>query len=129
MNVSLKPIVELAYQTFEVELEGIKATISSGDVLIPFEADLIINPYDCKEKIYYGFFNLYDGVEFRKFNEKKVKFKVGPVEDHEFFYLITLYYYVSWLKEHDLLLSKEFVIRHYFLDDPFKKVIAEKLSR
>jgi hypothetical protein len=124
---ALKQLISLPYNNFEVCKDGIRATTYSGDVWIPFEDDLIINPYDCKERLYRSFYHIYDGIEFKKFNEKKVKFRVGPVEDYEFFYLITLYHYVNWLNEHELLLSEEYVKEHYFLSDPFKKAIAEKI--
>jgi hypothetical protein len=127
MNASLKQIVDHPYRSFEVGKEGIRATTSSGDVWALFENDLIINPYDCRDRIYISFYNVYDGIEFKKFDEKKVKLKLGPVEDHEFFYLIVLYHYVNWLYEHDLILSDDYVKEQYFLSDPFKQVIAEKI--
>jgi hypothetical protein len=100
----------------------------SGNAWIPFEDELIINPYDCMVKIF-AIFNkkIYDGIQFSKFNEKEIKFQVGPVEDHEFFYLITLHHYLNWLNENKLILNEEHVKEHYFLSDPFKKSIAEKI--
>jgi len=125
---SLKRITYLPNSNFEICTNGIKATSHSGDVWIPFEDDLIINPYDCMVKFFISFDKLiYDGIQFKKLNEKDIKFQVGPAEDHEFFYLITLYHYLNWLNENELILNEEHVKEHYFLSDPFKKTIAEKI--
>ena len=125
---SLKRITYLPNSNFEICTDGIKATSHSGDVWIPFEDDLIINPYDCMVKILISPDKLiYDGIQFKKLNEKDIKFQVGPAEDHEFFYLITLYHYLNWLNENELILNEEHVKEHYFLSDPFKKTIAEKI--
>ena len=125
---SLKRITYLPNSNFEICTDGIKATSHSGDVWIPFEDDLIINPYDCTVKFFSFSENcIYDGIQFKKINEKDIKFQVGPAEDHEFFYLITLYHYLNWLNENELILNEEHVKEHYFLSDPFKKTIAEKI--
>jgi hypothetical protein len=79
------------------------------------------------ERIFSFFLFTYDGIEFKKINEKKPKVKIGPVKEHVFFYLMILDHYVNWLKEHELILNEEYVKEHYFLSDPFKKSIAEKI--
>ncbi len=125
---SLKRITYLPNSKFEICTDGIKATSPSGDGWIPFEDELIISPYDCMLKMFtISDKNVYDGIQFSKFNVKEIKFQVGPVEDHEFFYLLTLYHYLNWLNENKLILNEEHVKEHYFLSDPFKKSIAEKI--
>lgn len=125
---SLKRINYLPNSNFEICPDGIKVMSPSGEALIPFEDELIISPYDCMLKMFAIFDKkIYDGIQFSKFNEKKIKFQVGPVEDHEFFYLLTLYHYLNWLNENKLILNEEHVKEHYLLSDPFKKSIAEKI--
>jgi len=125
---SLKRINYLPNSNFKICTDGIKATSPSGEALIPFEDDLIINPYNCMLKMFgTSGKKIYDGIQFSKFNVKEIKFQVGPVEDHEFFYLLTLYHYLNWLNENKLILNEEQIKEHYLLYDPFKKSIAEKM--
>jgi hypothetical protein len=128
IHSSLKRITYLPNSNFKICTDGIKVMSHSGDVWIPFEDDLIINPYDCMVNLFGSSDKfIYDGIQFSKFNEKEIKFQVGPVEDHEFFYLLTLHHYLNWLNENNLILDEEYVKEHYFLSDPFKKSIAEKV--
>jgi hypothetical protein len=125
---SLKRVNYLPNSNFEICPDGIKVMSPSGEALIPFEDELIINPYDCIVKFFvYSGNRIYDGIQFSKFNEKEIKFQVGPVEDHEFFYLLTLNNYLNWLNENKLILNEEYVKEHYLLSDQFKKSIAEKI--
>jgi len=125
---SLKRINYLPNSNFEICPDGIKVMSPSGEALIPFEDELIISPYDCMLKMFtISDKNVYDGIQFSKFNVKEIKFQVGPIEDHEFFYLLTLYHYLNWLNENKLILNEEHVKEHYLLSDPFKKSIAEKI--
>lgn len=125
---SLKRVNYLPNSNFEICTDGIKVSSFSGDAWIPFEDELIISPYDCMVKVFAIFHKyIYDGIQFNKFNEKEIKFQVGPAEDHEFFYLLTLYHYLNWLNENELILNEERVKEYYFLSDPFKKTIAEKI--
>ncbi|MHA1374894.1 MAG: hypothetical protein ACTSR7_11400 [Promethearchaeota archaeon] len=125
---SFKRMNFLPDSNFEICSDGIKATSNSGDVWFPFEDKLIIGKYDSLEKTF-GFFNpeIYDGIEFKRFNDKNRLFQVGPVENHEYFYDIVMYHYLNWINQNDLILKEEQIKEKFYLSDPFKGAIAEKV--
>lgn len=126
---SYKKINYLPDSNFEVCSDGIKAISNSGDVWIPFEENLIIGSYDCIEKGFTSLFtpDINDGIEIKKFNRKNRLYQIGPVEDYEYFYDIVMYHYLKWLDQNDLILKEEQIKELFFLSDPFKGAIAEKI--
>ncbi len=112
---------------FEVCSDGIKATSNSKEVWFPFKDNLIIGKYEITEKVFISRYDVYDGVEFKKFNEKNRLYQVGPVEDYEYFYDIVMYHYLKWLDQNDLILKEDQIKDKFFSSDPFKGEIAEKI--
>ncbi|MHA1671412.1 MAG: hypothetical protein ACTSV5_12660 [Promethearchaeota archaeon] len=113
---------------FKMCSDGVKATSNSGDVWFPFEDKLIIGKYNSLEKAI-SFFNpeIYDGIEFKRFNDKNRLYQLDPLEEHEYFYDILMYHYLIWLNQNDLILKEEQIKERFFLSDPIKGVIADKV--